>query len=109
MHKKNKTNNFFIGLALPFNRRLKKAHFQPMIAAVQGRMEGWKSRLLSLGGRVTLVKSVMSAMPIHNMRAFKIPKCVVKHTVRCDEISYGKETRRARGSTVSLIGIRCAH
>lgn len=38
--------------------------------------------MLLYGGRVTLVKSVLTALPLHYMQAIKIPKGVLKHTDR---------------------------
>ena len=65
-----------------------------MINAVQNRMEGWKSNILSYGGRVTLVKAVLSAMPLHYMQVLTIPKGVLKHLdkMRRDFLWKGNET-----------------
>ncbi|WMV58251.1 hypothetical protein MTR67_051636 [Solanum verrucosum] len=38
----------------------------------------WKSQYLSLGGRLTLVKSVLDALPSYMMSLFPIPKNIVK-------------------------------
>lgn len=46
-----------------------KVVFQPIIRTIQRRMECWKSNFLSYGGRLTLIKAVMSAIPIHFMQA----------------------------------------
>lgn len=71
----------YLGLPLSL-RKPRKSDFQPMIQAVQQRLAGWKANILSYGGRVTLVKSVLSAMPLHYMQVFRIPKGVLKHVDR---------------------------
>ncbi|KAL8129251.1 LOW QUALITY PROTEIN: hypothetical protein V2J09_018406 [Rumex salicifolius] len=38
--------------------------FRPIIDKIQARLVGWKARTLSMDGRVTLVHSVLSALPI---------------------------------------------
>ncbi|KAJ1698015.1 hypothetical protein LUZ63_006527 [Rhynchospora breviuscula] len=68
----------YLGLPLSI-RRPKKIHFQPLIDAFQRKLDGWKSRFLSVGGRLTLVKSVLTALPLHFMQALKLPPWLIKH------------------------------
>lgn len=64
-----------------------------MLEAVQNHLEGWTSNLLSYGGRITLVKAMLSAMPLHYMQAFRIPVGVIKHIdrMRINFLSKGNE------------------
>ena len=68
----------YLGLPLSI-RKPTKAQFQPIILAIHNRIASWKSNLLSYGGRLVLVKSVLSALPLHYAQAFRIPKWVIKH------------------------------
>nr|GEW50273.1 RNA-directed DNA polymerase, eukaryota [Tanacetum cinerariifolium] len=38
----------------------------------------WKVKTLSIGGRLTLLKSVLGASPLYNMSIYKVPKGVLK-------------------------------
>lgn len=62
----------YLGLPLTVNT-LRKIHYQPMLSAIHNRLQGWTSNSLSHGGRITMVKAVLSAMPLHYMHALKIP------------------------------------
>lgn len=39
--------------------------FDPLIIKVQKRLAGWKSKILSFGEKIILIKHVLSSMPIH--------------------------------------------
>nr|GEW01867.1 RNA-directed DNA polymerase, eukaryota [Tanacetum cinerariifolium] len=45
---------------------------------LQSRLSKWKLKTLSIGGRLTLLKSVLGASPLYNMPIFKVPKGVLK-------------------------------
>ncbi|GJW92011.1 RNA-directed DNA polymerase, eukaryota [Tanacetum coccineum] len=45
---------------------------------LRSRLSKWKVKTLSIGGRLTLLKSVLGASPLYNMSIFKIPKGVLK-------------------------------
>lgn len=42
------------------------------------RMEGWMARYLSLGGRITLAKYVLSSLPVYQMQTSKIPVTILQ-------------------------------
>ncbi|XP_028125599.1 uncharacterized protein LOC114322487 [Camellia sinensis] len=51
---------------------------KPIVEKFKKKLTGWKRRMLSFAGRVTLIKSVLSCLPIYYMSLFRIPKCVAR-------------------------------
>nr|GEZ33211.1 RNA-directed DNA polymerase, eukaryota, reverse transcriptase zinc-binding domain protein [Tanacetum cinerariifolium] len=48
------------------------------IDKLKGRLSKWKMKTLSIGGRFTLLKSVLGATPIYNMSIFKVQRGILK-------------------------------
>lgn len=67
----------YLGLPLGANPKLKST-WSPVIEKFQSRLSSWKHRSLSFGGRLTLVKSVLSSLPIYYLSLFKMPEGVAK-------------------------------
>ncbi|WJX63191.1 hypothetical protein P8452_48110 [Trifolium repens] len=45
----------------------------PVVARLKNRLSGWKSRFLSFGGRLVLLKSVLTSLPVYALSFFKAP------------------------------------
>ena len=41
-------------------------------------LDGWKGGALSLGGRLTLLNSYLSSIPIYSMSMYLLPKTILK-------------------------------
>ena len=50
-----------------------KAVWDPVVERFRKKLAGWKSKLLSRGGRLTLLKSSLWSLPIYFMSLFTIP------------------------------------
>ena len=55
--------------------------WQPLISKFETKVAKWKQRCLSMGGRISLINSVLTALPIYLLSFFKIPKKVVHKVV----------------------------
>lgn len=71
------TNDLGKYLGVPLiHERVTKATFKEIVEKVQGRLSSWKSKLLTLAGRATLVGSVTSSIPTYHMMTMLMPKNV---------------------------------
>ncbi|XP_020109291.1 uncharacterized protein LOC109724770 [Ananas comosus] len=70
-------SKFYLGLPL-HSKKFKKVDWTPVINRIDKRIEGWKAKLLSLGGRLTLVNSVLTNLPLHYFTVFKVPPWVIQ-------------------------------
>ena len=67
----------YLGLPLGASPRMLKS-WTPVVEAFKKKLAGWKRKFLSFGGRVTLIKSVLSSLPVYYMSLFKIPEGVLR-------------------------------
>nr|GEV07197.1 RNA-directed DNA polymerase, eukaryota [Tanacetum cinerariifolium] len=71
-----KTPFKYLGILVGGNMSLIKA-WDVTINKLKKRLSKWKLKTLSIEGRLTLPKSVLSSTPIYNMSLFKVPKSVL--------------------------------
>ncbi|GJX99834.1 RNA-directed DNA polymerase, eukaryota [Tanacetum coccineum] len=48
-----------------------------VVAKVSSRLSKWKLKILSIGGRLTLIKSFLASIPLYHMSIFKVPTGVL--------------------------------
>ncbi|KAL5552494.1 hypothetical protein UlMin_039895 [Ulmus minor] len=64
-------------LGLPLGGNPNSTEFwNPVVEKVGKRLDGWKKAVLSKGGRLTMIQSVLSSIPIYFMSLFKLPNGV---------------------------------
>jgi mannosylglycoprotein endo-beta-mannosidase len=82
--------NFNIG-SLPFNYlgvpifkgKPKVIHFQPIADKIMLKMSAWKASLLSIAGRVQLVRSVIQSMLTYSITIYSWPVSLLKKIEKC--------------------------
>lgn len=67
-----------------------------VVEKCEKRLTKWKSRYLSLGGRLTLINSLMDALPSYMMPSFLCLPMYLKVLMLLEEISYGKVAKIKR-------------
>lgn len=76
-------HTYSIGKYLGFpllSGRVTRSDFSYIIEKINKRLVGWKGRLLSRAGQVTLAKSVLSSMPIYTRHNLWLPESI------CDKL-----------------------
>ncbi|GKU93217.1 hypothetical protein SLEP1_g6825 [Rubroshorea leprosula] len=72
----------FMYLGLPIGGKIRcKKMWEPILKKFRAKLVIWKSSTLSFGGRITLLNSVLSAIPIFYMSLFLMPNCVVSELI----------------------------
>jgi hypothetical protein len=56
-------------------RRL--SFWEPIVTRIRLRLSRWKNRLLSFGGRLVLLKSVLTSLPVYALSFFKPPSGII--------------------------------
>ncbi|GKB13021.1 hypothetical protein Tco_0846944, partial [Tanacetum coccineum] len=72
-----KTPFTYLGTKVGGNMSRKQA-WKKVVDKVLSRLYRWKMKLLSIGGRLTLLKSMLGSMPIFHMSIFKVPSSILK-------------------------------
>jgi hypothetical protein len=82
--------NFKIG-TIPFNYlgvpifkgKPKVCHLQPLADKIKLKLASWKASLLTMAGRVQLVKAVIQSMMIYSITLYSWPSSVIKEVEKC--------------------------
>jgi hypothetical protein len=67
----------YLGIPLTL-RRPTVAQLQPIVDSIASRLPTWKAGLMSKPGRLAMVKSILSAIPIHQLLAYAPPNKTLK-------------------------------
>ena len=66
-------------LGLPIHtRKLSNKDWQTIENRIEKKLSGWKGKLLSVGGRLVLINSVLFSLPMFMMSFFELPKGVLE-------------------------------
>ena len=70
----------YLGLEVGGNPR-KTTFWEPVLSKLRVRLNAWRGRFLSLAGRICLIKSVITAVPLFYLSLYKAPDCVCKSII----------------------------
>ncbi|XP_058757339.1 uncharacterized mitochondrial protein AtMg00310-like [Vicia villosa] len=71
----------FLGVVVGGNPR-RSTFLNPVITNMNAKLSPWIGRLLSIGGRVTLINSVITNLPVYYLSFFKLPIKVNEEIVK---------------------------
>lgn len=66
----------YLGMPV-LQKRINKDTFGEVLEKMTSRLSGWKGRFLSLAGRLTLTKAVLTSIPVHAMSTICLPKSML--------------------------------
>ena len=66
----------YLGLSIGGDPR-RLSFWEPVVNRIKSRLSGWHSRFLSFGGRLILLKSVLTALPVYALSFFKAPAGII--------------------------------
>ncbi|CAA7059442.1 unnamed protein product [Microthlaspi erraticum] len=91
----------YLGMPV-LQKRINKDTFGTVLERMSSKLAGWKGRMLSLAGRITLTKAVVGLVPVHTMSSAKLPESMIK---RLDRVSrdfvWGSTAEQRRQHLVS--------
>ncbi|XP_075085049.1 uncharacterized protein LOC142168286 [Nicotiana tabacum] len=68
----------YLGCPIFYTRR-RKDYYEELIKKVKAKLHSWKGKLLSFGGKATLISSVLQSMPVHMLSVLDPPNNILGH------------------------------
>lgn len=73
----------FTYLGLPIGGNSSQSNiWEPIVKRMSNKLATWRGKLLSFGGRITLIKSSLSSLPIYFMSLFPVPKSIIERLTK---------------------------
>ncbi|GJR94146.1 RNA-directed DNA polymerase, eukaryota [Tanacetum coccineum] len=94
----------YLGILVGDNMSSKKA-WDETIIKMRKRLSKWKINTLSIGGRLTLLKSVLGSTPIYDMAIFKVPKSIL-NTMESIRRRFFNELKKKIVNKIPSVGFR---
>jgi len=66
----------YLGLSIGGDAR-RLIFWNPVLERLKSRLSDWKSRNLSYGGRLILLKFALSSLPVYALSFFRVPACII--------------------------------
>ena len=66
----------YLDCPLFYGKRV-KSHFSSMVVSIQNKISSWSNKLLSTGGKIALIRHVLSSLQIHMVAVLEPPKSII--------------------------------
>ena len=80
-----------------------------MVSRIKSRLGNWKGKFISMVGRIYLIKSVLSSIPLFHLSLFRLPSIVLKKIVSLQRNFLGDKALkggRLHGIKFTCLGMR---
>lgn len=67
----------YLGVPI-FAGRSRLVYFEHLVDKVRRKLDGWKAKILSFAGKLTLLKAVLSSVPIYTLASSYVPITIIK-------------------------------
>jgi hypothetical protein len=84
--------------------RLRLVHLQNIKDKVVAKLAGWQCKLLNLGGRRVLVRSVLTSRPVYMLTVLKPPKQFIKGFDKVHRHFLWASNQQLHGESAKLVG-----
>jgi hypothetical protein len=94
------TGNFPVKyLGLPLSpKRLNKIDWQPLLDVLAIKLASWRTAMLTEGGRLVLITTVLTMISIYHMLSLDLPAWVIKAINKQIEIRFNNIPHKPRNS-----------
>jgi len=92
----------YLGLSIGGDPR-RLSFWEPVMNVIKSRLSGWQSRFLSFGGRLVLLKYVLTSLPVYTLSFFKAPSGIISTLESMFKFFFG-EGVRITGKFPGLLG-----
>ena len=71
-----KVSFMYLGLSIGDNPQ-RLSFWEPIVNRIKSRLSDWNSHFLSFGGRLVLLKSVLTSLPVYALSFFKVSSGII--------------------------------
>ncbi|XP_061983093.1 uncharacterized protein LOC133702794 [Populus nigra] len=86
----------YLGLPLGANPN-RLSTWKSVLSIIRAKLSNWKWKILSMAGRICLIKSVLNSLPLYYMSVFTMPKGITKAISSINRCFLWKSTSNSHG------------
>jgi hypothetical protein len=96
----------YLGIPM-YYRRLNNKDWELIEERIEKKLSSWKGKYLSVGGRLVLINSVLSSLPMFMLSFFEIPKDVLEKLITLGQDFFGRMIVRRKKYRLTKWDIVC--